>query len=104
MHADARHCTSVEQDASGVSVTFSDGPEGAGRSTLRGRAAIACDGINSAIRKLIISGNHDVDELQRLARESGLTSMAENGLQYGASAKAAIVPVAVSIGKSLSRL
>src|SRR5476649_1065166 len=39
------HCTGVEQDASGVGVTFSGGPEGSSRSTLRGRAAIACDGI-----------------------------------------------------------
>src|ERR1700736_4584107 len=46
-----RHCVAVEQDATGVSVTFSDGPGGANRSTVRGRAAIACDGINSAIRK-----------------------------------------------------
>jgi 2-polyprenyl-6-methoxyphenol hydroxylase-like FAD-dependent oxidoreductase len=45
------HCLAVEQDASGVSVHFSDGPAGAHRSTVRGRVAIACDGINSAIRK-----------------------------------------------------
>src|SRR6202158_4158139 len=45
------HCTGVEQDESGVSVHFSDGPGGASRSTKRGRAVIACDGINSAIRK-----------------------------------------------------
>jgi 5-methylphenazine-1-carboxylate 1-monooxygenase len=45
------HCVAVEQDESGVSVHFSDGPGGAGRSTVRGRAAIACDGINSAVRK-----------------------------------------------------
>src|ERR1700694_5378395 len=45
------HCVAVEQDRTGVSVHFSDGPGGAGRSTRRGRAAIACDGINSAIRK-----------------------------------------------------
>jgi len=46
-----RHCFAVEQDESGVSVHFSDGPGGAARSTVRGRAAIACDGINSAVRK-----------------------------------------------------
>jgi 2-polyprenyl-6-methoxyphenol hydroxylase-like FAD-dependent oxidoreductase len=46
-----RHCVAFEQDAAGVSVTFSDGPGGTSRSTVRGRAAIACDGINSAIRK-----------------------------------------------------
>jgi 2-polyprenyl-6-methoxyphenol hydroxylase-like FAD-dependent oxidoreductase len=45
------HCVGVEQDAAGVSVHFSDGPAGANRSTVRGRAAIACDGINSTIRK-----------------------------------------------------
>ena len=45
------HCVAVQQDETGVSVIFSDGPGGAGRSTMRGRAAIACDGINSAIRK-----------------------------------------------------
>jgi 2-polyprenyl-6-methoxyphenol hydroxylase-like FAD-dependent oxidoreductase len=46
-----RHCIAVEQDEAGVSVTFSDGPGGTGRSTVRGHVAIACDGINSAIRK-----------------------------------------------------
>ena len=46
-----RHCVAVEQDEAGVSVTFSDGPGGTGRSTVRGHVAIACDGINSAIRK-----------------------------------------------------
>ena len=46
-----RHCIAVEQDESGVSVQFSDGPGGKDRSTVRGRVAIACDGINSAVRK-----------------------------------------------------
>jgi 2-polyprenyl-6-methoxyphenol hydroxylase-like FAD-dependent oxidoreductase len=46
-----RHCVAVEQDAAGVTATFSDGPAGANRSTVRGRAVIACDGINSAVRK-----------------------------------------------------
>src|ERR1700682_4792998 len=46
-----RHCVGVEQDAAGVAVTFSDGPGGSHRSTVRGRVAIACDGINSAVRK-----------------------------------------------------
>jgi 2-polyprenyl-6-methoxyphenol hydroxylase-like FAD-dependent oxidoreductase len=45
------HCTAVEQDETGVSVHFSDGPGGANRSIVRGGVAIACDGINSAIRK-----------------------------------------------------
>jgi 5-methylphenazine-1-carboxylate 1-monooxygenase len=46
-----RHCVAVEQDETGVGVTFSDGPGGVNRNTIRGRVAIACDGINSAIRK-----------------------------------------------------
>ncbi len=46
-----RHCIGVEQDDSGVSVHFSDGPGGLNRSTVSGRIAVACDGINSAIRK-----------------------------------------------------
>jgi 2-polyprenyl-6-methoxyphenol hydroxylase-like FAD-dependent oxidoreductase len=50
------HCLAVEQNEAGVSVHFSDGPGGAGRSTIRGRAAIACDGINSAIRKQFFPG------------------------------------------------
>jgi 2-polyprenyl-6-methoxyphenol hydroxylase-like FAD-dependent oxidoreductase len=45
------HCIAVEQDETGVSVHFSDGPGGADRSVVRGRVAIACDGINSAVRK-----------------------------------------------------
>src|SRR5260221_8831865 len=36
-----RHCIDVEQDESGVSVSFSDGPGGNSRSTVRGRALIA---------------------------------------------------------------
>jgi 2-polyprenyl-6-methoxyphenol hydroxylase-like FAD-dependent oxidoreductase len=50
------HCIGLEQDDSGVSVHFSDGPGGAGRSTIRGRVAIACDGINSAVRKQFFPG------------------------------------------------
>src|SRR6202790_5281491 len=45
------HCVRVEQDESGVNVGFSDGPGGTSRSIVRGRVAVACDGINSAIRK-----------------------------------------------------
>jgi 2-polyprenyl-6-methoxyphenol hydroxylase-like FAD-dependent oxidoreductase len=45
------HCLGVEQDDARVAVTFSDGPNGSTRSTVRGRVAIACDGINSAIRE-----------------------------------------------------
>jgi 2-polyprenyl-6-methoxyphenol hydroxylase-like FAD-dependent oxidoreductase len=50
------HCLAVEQDDSGVSVSFSDGPGGSQRSTIRGCAAIACDGINSAVRKQFFPG------------------------------------------------
>jgi 5-methylphenazine-1-carboxylate 1-monooxygenase len=45
------HCTAVEQDDAGVRVHFSNGPGGANRSIAHGRVAIACDGINSAVRK-----------------------------------------------------
>jgi len=51
-----QHCVAVEQDESGVSVTFSDGPGGTGRSIVRGRVAIGCDGINSAVRKQFFPG------------------------------------------------
>src|SRR6201994_4907853 len=50
------HCVGVEQDASGVTVHFSDGPAGKNRSSVRGRVAIACDGINSAVRKQFFPG------------------------------------------------
>ena len=50
------HCTGVAQDETGVSVHFSDGPGGTFASTIRGRVAIACDGINSAIRKQFFPG------------------------------------------------
>src|SRR5260370_13304335 len=45
------HCVGVEQDDSGVTVTFSDGSGGANRSTVRRRVAIACDRIHSVLRK-----------------------------------------------------
>ena len=45
------HCAGVEQNETGVSVHFSDGLGGVNRRTVRGRVAIACDGINSAIRR-----------------------------------------------------
>jgi 5-methylphenazine-1-carboxylate 1-monooxygenase len=45
------HCAGVAQDETGVTLSFTDGPGGANRVAVRGRAAIACDGINSAIRK-----------------------------------------------------
>jgi 2-polyprenyl-6-methoxyphenol hydroxylase-like FAD-dependent oxidoreductase len=47
----SRHCLAVEQDEQGVAVIFSDGPGGTERVAVKGRAAIACDGINSVIRK-----------------------------------------------------
>jgi 5-methylphenazine-1-carboxylate 1-monooxygenase len=46
-----RHCVGIEQDAAGVTATFSDGSSDANRTTARGRMAIACDGINSVVRK-----------------------------------------------------
>jgi 5-methylphenazine-1-carboxylate 1-monooxygenase len=46
-----RHCLGVAQDDTGVTVAFSDGPAGKEHFTVRGRVAIACDGINSAVRK-----------------------------------------------------
>jgi 2-polyprenyl-6-methoxyphenol hydroxylase-like FAD-dependent oxidoreductase len=51
-----RHCVAVEQDERGVTVTFSDEPGGATRTTARGRVAIACDGINSAVRRQFFPG------------------------------------------------
>jgi 2-polyprenyl-6-methoxyphenol hydroxylase-like FAD-dependent oxidoreductase len=50
------HCVEVEQDEDGVSMRFSDGPNGSNYTTVRGRAAIACDGIHSAIRKQFYPG------------------------------------------------
>ncbi|MBV9456593.1 MAG: flavin-dependent oxidoreductase, partial [Bradyrhizobium sp.] len=46
-----RHCLGVTQDNDGVTVTFSDGAGGANRFDVRGRVAVACDGINSAVRR-----------------------------------------------------
>jgi 2-polyprenyl-6-methoxyphenol hydroxylase-like FAD-dependent oxidoreductase len=50
------HCLAVEQDDDGVTVSFSDGPGSSQHSTIRGRVAIACDGINSAARKQFFPG------------------------------------------------
>jgi 5-methylphenazine-1-carboxylate 1-monooxygenase len=52
----SHHCTSVDQDETGVSVHFADGPGGASCGTVPGRIAIACDGINSAVRKQYYPG------------------------------------------------
>jgi 2-polyprenyl-6-methoxyphenol hydroxylase-like FAD-dependent oxidoreductase len=51
-----RHCIAVEQDERSVTAHFSDGPAGTDSSAVRGRAVIACDGINSAIRKQFFPG------------------------------------------------
>ena len=48
-----RHCLGVAQDEAGVTVTFSDGPGGKERFTVRGRVAIACDGIRPAIQAVL---------------------------------------------------
>jgi len=45
------HCVGLEQDDHGVTLHFSAGPGGPAGQSVRGRAAIACDGINSVIRK-----------------------------------------------------
>jgi 2-polyprenyl-6-methoxyphenol hydroxylase-like FAD-dependent oxidoreductase len=45
------HCVGLEQDDSGVTLHFSQCPGGPAGQSVRGRAAIACDGINSVIRK-----------------------------------------------------
>jgi 5-methylphenazine-1-carboxylate 1-monooxygenase len=50
------HCIALEQDDAGVSVHFSAGPGGPAGDTIRGRAAIACDGINSVVRKQFFPG------------------------------------------------
>jgi 2-polyprenyl-6-methoxyphenol hydroxylase-like FAD-dependent oxidoreductase len=50
------HCVGVDQDDSGVSVHFSNGPAGTTRNTVRGRLVVACDGINSAIRRQFFPG------------------------------------------------
>jgi 5-methylphenazine-1-carboxylate 1-monooxygenase len=45
------HCLGVEQDDHGVTLQFAVGSGDAVGRSVRGRAAIACDGINSVIRK-----------------------------------------------------
>jgi 2-polyprenyl-6-methoxyphenol hydroxylase-like FAD-dependent oxidoreductase len=45
------HCVGVEQDDHGVTLHFAVGSSDAVGKSVRGRAAIACDGINSVIRK-----------------------------------------------------
>jgi 2-polyprenyl-6-methoxyphenol hydroxylase-like FAD-dependent oxidoreductase len=50
------HCIGFEQDDSGVSVHFSAGAGGPASRTVRGRALVACDGINSVVRKQLFPG------------------------------------------------
>jgi 2-polyprenyl-6-methoxyphenol hydroxylase-like FAD-dependent oxidoreductase len=50
------HCVAVEQDETGITATFTDGPGGKVSSVIRGSVAIACDGINSAVRKQFFPG------------------------------------------------
>jgi 2-polyprenyl-6-methoxyphenol hydroxylase-like FAD-dependent oxidoreductase len=45
------HCVGVEQDDNGVTLHFAVGSSDAVGKSVRGRAAIACDGINSVIRR-----------------------------------------------------
>lgn len=45
------HCTGIEQDARGVTVYFKDTSSGAEREPVRGDIAVACDGINSVVRR-----------------------------------------------------
>jgi len=45
------HCVGVAQDEASVIVSFSDGPGGKNSHNVRGRVAIACDGIHSVLRK-----------------------------------------------------
>jgi 2-polyprenyl-6-methoxyphenol hydroxylase-like FAD-dependent oxidoreductase len=45
------HCTGLEQDDHGVTLHFSTGAGAPAGNSVRGRAVVACDGINSVIRK-----------------------------------------------------
>lgn len=46
-----RHCTGIEQDADGVTVHFKTTSTGEQVESVRADIAIACDGVNSAVRK-----------------------------------------------------
>jgi 5-methylphenazine-1-carboxylate 1-monooxygenase len=46
-----RHCIGVEQDAEGVILRFRGGAAGAAPEPVRASVAIACDGVNSALRR-----------------------------------------------------
>ena len=46
-----RDCIGIEQDEDGVALAFRDTASGRALASVRARVAIACDGVNSAIRK-----------------------------------------------------
>ena len=50
-------CTGVEQDESGVTVRFKQTSTGKARDSIRADVVIACDGINSALRKQFYSND-----------------------------------------------
>jgi len=52
-----RTCTGVEQDDDGATVFFAETASGRAASPVRASAVIACDGINSAIRKQFVSND-----------------------------------------------
>lgn len=54
------HCTGIEQDADGVTVHFKSTATGAPREPVRADVAIACDGINSAVRAQLVPGDEVV--------------------------------------------
>jgi 5-methylphenazine-1-carboxylate 1-monooxygenase len=45
------HCTGIVQDDAGVTVHFKETSSGAERPTVRGDIAVACDGVNSTVRR-----------------------------------------------------
>jgi len=50
------HCTGIEQDENGVTVSLKATSSGAGREPARGDIAVACDGINSVVRRQFYPG------------------------------------------------
>lgn len=50
------HCTGVEQDSGCVTIAFSAGAGGAALAPVRADIAIACDGVNSAVRRQFYPG------------------------------------------------
>jgi len=51
-----RQCVGVEQDANGVSVRFRETSSGREAAPVRGAIAIACDGVNSTVRRQFYPG------------------------------------------------